>query len=106
MGTKTRKTCNLRVSSRVAALPFRATSRFLERIGSEGTLSLVCVTSGKTQSGFDKLLTELFEEFCHAAGSLVDALFGDRIRKADVLARAEGFAGHGDDVSLVKQTGG
>ncbi len=51
-------------------------------------------------------LHQFGQEFRHAAGTLVDVLPGHRVGDADVLSRAKGLAGHGDDMGLVEQAGG
>ena len=51
------------------------------------------------------LLLQICEEFSHAAGSFIDILLCHRVGDADVLRRAKGLTGNGDDVGLVEQAG-
>src|SRR5690348_15208439 len=53
-----------------------------------------------------RVLCQLSEEFCHAAGSFVDVLPGDGIGNAYMLAGSEGLARYGNHVRFVKQPGG
>ena len=52
------------------------------------------------------ILLQVRKELTHPPGSLINVLFGYRVRDANVLRGAECFAGHGDHVSFVQQAGG